>query len=115
MNMKTLLFFIFACANYLSLHAQKGYSGRVELGIGSDYNLVFYTAHGKYIKSNLFVGMGTGLNVPMHNYQRDEKKIGVLIVPLLFEAQYIPLKSVVSPVFSVQLGGENAFFRPWSY
>lgn len=113
--MKSLLFLIFVYVINLPIHAQKGYSGWVDIGFGSDYNLILYTAHGKFIQPNLFVGLGTGINAPVHNDERDGRSINILILPVFIDARYIPFKSTVSPFLSVQLGGENTFIRPWTH
>lgn len=100
---------------YCKLSAQSGYSGRLDLGFGSDYDFRIYTAHGKFVKPNLFIGLGTGLTTPLFPYKEAGTNKGdVLIFPLVLEAQYIPFKTRVSPFVSAQIGAENTLTTTWS-
>ncbi len=113
--MKKTIFFLLILLASLTLNGQSKYAGRVDLGFGSDYNLTLYTAHGKLVTPNLFVGLGTGFNTPILPYEKEGVRQGdVVIVPLVLDVQFIPLKSVVSPIISTQFGAENTFITKWS-
>ncbi len=100
--------FLFFCVGISCFYAQEGYSGRLGLGWGSDYNLMLNTCHGVYLKPCLFLGMGTGLNVPIHRHRlSDRTEIDSKAIPLFLEAQYTPFKSRWTPFVSAQVGGEN--------
>lgn len=101
------------CVN-ATLKAQSQYAGRVDFGFGSDYNIILYTSHGKLINPNLYIGLGTGLNVPLFNYDKDGEKGDALAFPLSMDIQYIPLKSKISPIICTRIGGENTIMTSWS-
>lgn len=104
---KLILFLILSLAS--NLKAQSNYSGRVNLGFGSDYNLILHGSFGKFIKPNFYTGLGTGLNTPISNSEKDGIRANTYIIPLTIDLEYITLKSKISPIISVEMGGENTF------
>ncbi|MGP1447993.1 MAG: hypothetical protein ACTTKO_10825 [Candidatus Limimorpha sp.] len=109
--MKKVITLIFVFSLSIScFYAQEGYSGRLGLGWGSDYNLMLNTCHGVYLKPCLFLGMGTGVSTPVHRHRnQDGTQSDTYVFPVFLEAQYIPFKSKVAPFLSMQVGGENTW------
>lgn len=97
------------------LFAQTGYSGRLEMGINSDYNIMLNTTHGKYFNPNLFGGIGIGWAGPI--YPIEDKALGkefnTTVYPVFVEAEYRLLKTRFFPFISARLGGDNIFVNEW--
>lgn len=97
----------------LGIKAEGKYSGNFSFGVGTGYNLSLCTSHGKLVTPKLFVGLGTGVSIPLFSPEIVDTKGNVLICPVFADIWYIPFKSRVSPIITTRLGGENMFISQW--
>lgn len=92
------------------------YSGSIEIGWGSDYNIILYTSHGVMISEKLYAGLCSGINTPMDAYRNDSVEVGgdITVIPMLVDVKYKFLNRGFSPIASLRFGGENTINTIWT-